>query len=121
MLEIVAWSTIFTAIGFGGIVAALVTAFVNYVIKEREIYIDVSKHKMDTFSKSKHYLVQLSDYYRHLSRLLDYGLVNGIDKLDCHLCLYDLSCILTLYRRISEEFGQIRLDNIRSRANYISI
>lgn len=105
--------SILPIIGFGGIVAAAVTFFGNFVIKEREYYIGISKDKMDAISKSKPYIVQLIRYYSSLSAQLKYGKGNPT-KFDFPVCMYLYCRILAIDRRYLEEFGGLQLDDLQA-------
>jgi hypothetical protein len=74
MADSFSWVTLLPAIGFGGLIAAIVTAFVNYIVKEREFYIDISNQKINAISKSKPHVFQLSRYYILLSQQLRYAI-----------------------------------------------
>ena len=113
MAELSFWTDIFPALGIGTILAGLITAFANYMIKEREYYIDIAKDKLVAISKLKPYVVQLARYYNLLSRQLTYGL-SSLNDLDYHLCMYIFCNILTLNRKIFEEFGGIQLDDLEA-------
>jgi len=75
------WTTIITAIGFGGIVAASITVFANNIMKRREEFINISKYKMDSVSKSRHHVTKLAWYYSYLSTELQKGLTEDRNKL----------------------------------------
>lgn len=100
----------FAAIGFGGIVAGLITFLGNYWIKNRDHYLEVANNKVDTISKQKHYLFQLQQYYA-----IVHGLIRRIEKIpkekekevdsSSKLLLYYFCNILTVEQKIFEEFG----------------
>ena len=128
MADAYSWLTLLPAIGFGGLVAALVTAFVNYIVKQREFYIDISNQKMTAISKLKPQLVQLSEYYMYFATQLRYAIESqeAVGKgqetvdyqkwLDFPRLMYTFCNILTIHRRILEEFGGLQLDDLEAEA-----
>ena len=125
------WIATFTAIGFGAIMAAVVTYAGNRWMKKREEYIDLSKYKIDTITKQKHYLFQLKRYYWLLGLIInDEILERGYrsedtsqpvralnpaegneTRSDYDIWMYYLCCILTIQRKIFEQYGGIQLDD----------
>jgi hypothetical protein len=125
------WIATFTAIGFGAIMAAVVTYAGNRWMKKREEYIDLSKYKIDTITKQKHYLFQLKRYYWLLGliindEILERGyrsedtsqpvrVLNPAEgnetRSDYDIWMYYLCCILTIQRKIFEQYGGIQLDD----------
>src|SRR4051812_44815561 len=104
MSENLNWSHIIPALGLGGIIGAGITTFVNFILKEREHYRDIVKHKIESVSKSKHYIVQLVKYYDSLSSELEYGIKNGQEEINCFMCLYLICVILSIQRKLLEEY-----------------
>ena len=116
------WIAILSVIGVGGVTGALLTAFANYTIKEREYYIDVSKNKIAAISKLKHYVIQLSRYYNLLAKLLSPRLTE-IElqccliprfELDYPICLYFVCKILTIENNILEKIGALQFDDLEA-------
>jgi hypothetical protein len=101
---------ILTAIGFGGIISALITFFANSIIKRREQYLDIAKYKIDAISKSKQYVIQLARCYNTLSGYL----LQARTGSSSTLIMYYMCKILALQSRIFEEVGEMQFDALEA-------
>ena len=73
---------ILIAIATGTVAAALITFLGNYMIRKRQEYTDISKHKIDIISKSGSLYIQLGSYYLSLSSIFrNLQLKNATEKL----------------------------------------
>jgi hypothetical protein len=104
--ENINWATL----GLGAIIGAGITAFINFIIKEREFYRDIVKHKIESVSKSKSNAIQLSEWYRKLVKTL----YKNQKNIDYSYCLYVVCNILAIDRRILEQDGQLQLDDLET-------
>ena len=100
--------------------AAVITWFGNWVIKRREEYIDMSKYKIDSISRSKDYFIQLARYYGYLSSVLNLGHKAGTKKIDSESCLYYIANILSIHKTIFDRIGDLQLDDLEAEKIIVS-
>ena len=93
--------TILSAIGAGTIGSAVISAYVNRLMKNRDQLFEMSKYKMEVISKCMTIYAQLADYYDELSNHLD------LEKpiVDIERAFFCASKILLLENTIFEKYG----------------
>jgi hypothetical protein len=101
-------SILLTVIISGGIVAGLFEWFRNWVTKRREEYIDMSKIRLDSLSKSIPYYSRMRTYQMLLWTELEK------DSIDSALSLYYICNIVNLTDEYMETVGGWQLDNLQA-------
>jgi hypothetical protein len=104
--------SIFLTLASDGVVAALVTAFYNYLMKRRQERLEMQRLRLETLSKAASYYSQLAVYNCwNLAWML--GRVANENR-DYELMFYYLCNILYLRTKIIQKFGEIQLDNLEA-------
>jgi hypothetical protein len=94
------------------VIGAVATAFTlliesirDWIIKRREEYVDISKYKIDSISKSRPNLIKQASYYNAIHAQLTDNDTNP------ELCFFYMCNILMLNKIFFETYGQIQFDN----------
>jgi signal transduction histidine kinase len=106
------WIDIFIAIATTGtLIAAGLTALVNFLIQRRQEYVETSKFKIGIIKEVSPYYTRISDHANALHNQLVES-KKGVSLPDVNLCLYYICNILLIRRQIIQTYGAIQLDNI---------
>jgi hypothetical protein len=101
------WATLAASILSGGLVTGLLSYYINKLTKKREIYYEMSKHKMDVISESLPIYAKLGSYYFEFSEHL--GNLKNIERM------FFCACKIIFYEDIIfEKYGTIQLDDLQA-------
>ena len=102
------WLTIIVSLGVGSVFSVLLGAYLNYLLKKREQYAEMSRHKMDVIAKLMPTYMQLGSYYDEFSKLL------GNRDADVERAFYCASKIFFFEKDIFEKYGTLQLDSLEA-------
>jgi|SRR5918992_6234296 hypothetical protein len=102
---------IITTLAAISVAAAIIAALTNWLIRNRQEFIEISKYRMESISKTRAYS-QLIRYYSSVASLFGYAIKYGRERVDSTLLLYYICCIHYLHRKSLEQVGDLQLANL---------
>jgi len=103
-----AYGFLLTIISSGGALIVGIETFRDWLLRRREEYVELAKHKIETISKNIPYYIHLA---RNSWNLGWYGSTESKEQNPKRL-LYYLANILYYKQKISEMIGDLQLDNL---------